>query len=80
MVIAHPESPIRKLLAGKQTFWLGLVLDPHTASTANVPEANRIPPAPDASALTLPARTPAQVAVRTLIVRLMSYCTRKPIS
>ena len=45
-----------------------------------VPEAIRIPPAPDASASTLPARTPAQVAVRTLIVRLMSYCKRKPIS
>jgi hypothetical protein len=28
--------PIRKLLPGKQAFWLGLVLDPHTAGTANV--------------------------------------------
>jgi hypothetical protein len=46
----------------------------------HVPEAICIPPPPDASASTLPARAPAQVAVRTLIVRLMSYCTRKPIS
>ena len=30
----------------------------------HVPEAICIPPAPDASASTLPARTPAQVAVR----------------
>jgi hypothetical protein len=37
-------------------------------------EAIRIRPAPDASASTLPARAPAQVAVRTLIVRLM--CTQ----
>jgi predicted Rossmann-fold nucleotide-binding protein len=32
---------------------------------AHVPEAIRILPAPDASASTLPARAPAQVAVRT---------------
>jgi hypothetical protein len=46
----------------------------------HVPEAIRIPLAPDASASTLPARAPALIAVRTLIVRLMSYCPRKPIS
>ena len=46
----------------------------------HAPEAIRIPPAPNARASTLPGRAPAQVAVRPLIVRLMSYCTRKPIS
>jgi hypothetical protein len=46
----------------------------------HVPEAIRIPPAPDASASTLPVRAPAQVAVRNSIVRLMSDCTRMPIS
>jgi hypothetical protein len=42
-----------------------------------VQEAIRIPPAPDASASTPPARAPAPAAVRTLIVRPMSYCTEE---
>jgi hypothetical protein len=43
------------------------------------PEAIHIPPAPDATASTVTARAPAQVVVRTVIVRLMSNCLRKPI-
>src|SRR5580658_1017024 len=42
-------------------------------------QAIRIPPAPDATASTVTARAPAQVVVRTVIVRLMSNCLRKPI-
>ena len=45
----------------------------------HVPEAIRIPSDPDASASALTARAPAQVAVRTVIVRLMSDGMRKPI-
>ncbi len=39
------------------------------AHREQVPDAIRIPPAPDAGAATVAARAPAQVAVRTLIVR-----------
>ena|SRR6266850_3364545 len=42
-------------------------------------QAIRIPPAPDASASTVTALAPAQVVVRTVSVRLMSNCLRKPI-
>ena len=42
-----------------------------------VQEAIRIPPAPDASASTPPARAPTEIAVRTLNVRSMSYCTEE---
>ena len=37
------------------------------------------PPTPDASASTVTALAPAQVVVRTVSVRLMSNCLRKPI-
>jgi len=39
------------------------------AHREQAPEAIRIPPAPDAGAATMAARAPAQVAVRTFIVR-----------
>ena len=42
-------------------------------------QAIRIPPAPDASASTVTALAPAQVVVRTVSVRLMSNCSRKPV-
>jgi len=43
--------------------------DKPVAHREQAPEAIRILPAPDASAATLTARAPAQVAVRTFIVR-----------
>ena len=36
ILVAVVLSPIRKVLAGNQTLWLRLVLDPHTAGTASV--------------------------------------------
>ena len=41
--------------------------------------AIRIPAAPDASASTVTALAPAQIVVRTVSVRLMSSCLRKPV-
>jgi len=43
--------------------------DKPVAHRAQVPEAICIPPAADAGAATVAARAPAQVAVRTFIVR-----------
>jgi hypothetical protein len=46
--------------------------DKPVAHREQVPDAIRIPPAADASAATVADRAPAQFAVRTFIVRLMS--------
>ena len=46
--------------------------DEAVAHREQVPDAIRIPPAADASAATVADRAPAQSAVRTFIVRLMS--------
>jgi hypothetical protein len=65
---------LRADLGSRRALYESRVIHPE-----HVPGAICIPPAPDASASTLAARAPVQVAVRILIVRLMSYCTRKPI-
>jgi hypothetical protein len=46
--------------------------DKPVAHREQVPDAIRIPPAADDSAATVADRAPAQFAVRTFIVRLMS--------
>jgi len=46
--------------------------DKPVAHREQVPDAIRIPPAADASAATVADRAPAQFAVRTFIIRLMS--------
>jgi hypothetical protein len=48
------------------------IADKPVAHREQVPDAIRIPPAADASAATVADRAPAQFAVRTFIVRLMS--------
>ena len=72
MLQRNKDFAARQSAAGTLMPSLPRALPNAGGASRTVPDAIRIPPANDASAATLADRAPAQSAVRTFIVRLMS--------